>query len=317
MADSRKLRSTDTIQAVVSGCLDRYVSPGQSVALGLSGGVDSVVLLHALSELKTNVSAVHVHHGLNPAADDWAAFCEELCVRWKVPFRIERVDVERNSDDGLEAAARRARHGALDNAAGDWIMLAHHEGDRAETMLFNILRGAGIRGAGALREINGRLLRPLVSVSRSRIQEYAHDHALPWVDDVSNADIRFTRNYLRHRVIPELESRFPAASMMMARAAGHFAEAADMLDELARVDLGGGECRFPVHIDMLVALSEPRARNALRFLLSQTGVGIPSEDRLIEAVRQCTSAAPDRHPAIVFGGYTLSRRGGYIYLAPK
>jgi tRNA(Ile)-lysidine synthase len=231
-----------------------------------------------------------------------------------VELSVEHVAVERHSADGLEAAARRARHEAYSRVATDWLLLAHHQGDRAETMLFNLLRGAGVRGAGALQERNGRGLRPLLTVSRADIRGYADAHSLTWVEDESNTDTRFSRNFLRHRVLPEIEERFPAATARLAAAADHFAEAADLLDELALLDLATQAPEFPVQIDLLAALSEPRARNVLRYLLSQAGVGIPSEERLIEALRQCLSAAPDRHPAIAFGNWVLRRRAGRVFL---
>jgi tRNA(Ile)-lysidine synthase len=317
MAASRKSPSTESVRAAVADCLNRTVRPGQRLVVGLSGGVDSVVLLHALYALEpVDLTAIHVHHGLSPFADQWSEFCRNLCQRWQVPLRVEYVQVERGSGDGLEAAARRVRHEALQRAGADWVVLAHHQGDRAETMLFNVLRGAGVRGAGALREVSGRLLRPLLSVNRLTIFDYAKSVSLPWVEDPSNADIGFSRNYLRHGVLPELETRFPAATTMLARAAGHFAEAADLLDELARMDLSGRDACFPVPVDVLRGLPEPRARNLLRFLLWRSGVGIPSEERLVEALRQCCAAAPDRHPAISFGSHVLRRRARQIHLDP-
>jgi tRNA(Ile)-lysidine synthase len=316
MADSRKSPSSDKLPAVVADCIARYVPLGDDVVVGLSGGIDSVVLLHALRACHKGVSALHVHHGLNKAADRWMDFCRGLCTAWHIPFSVKRVDVERNSTDGLEAAARRARHDAYGCIAADWIVLAHHQGDRAETMLFNLLRGAGVRGAGAMRERNGRLLRPLLRVGRAEIVAYARKHGLDWVEDESNADTRYARNFLRHRIMPDLQQRFPAAEDRLASAAARFAEATDLLDKLALLDLGNQKAEFPISVVRLVALPEPRARNVLRFLLSAQGVGIPSEQRLTEGLRQCLTARPDRHPAIAFGRWILRRRGHLIVLEP-
>lgn len=284
--------------------------------LGLSGGLDSVVLLHAVRDRGYDVSAVHVHHGLSPNADAWADFCTDLCARLGIPLAIERVSVERNARDGLEGAARRARHAAYGRVDADWILLAHHRGDRAETMLFNLLRGAGVRGAGAMGERNGRLLRPLLTVGRDDILAYAQRHGLEWVEDESNADIRHSRNFLRHRILPVMQERFPAAEARLASASARFAEAADLLDELALVDLGGNAPSFPLPVVALSGLSERRARNVLRFLLSRAGVGIPSEERLSEVLRQCLTAKADRHPAVAFGEWQLRRRGQEITLEP-
>jgi tRNA(Ile)-lysidine synthase len=315
MAASRKSRSTELLHSAAAACLDRHVPRGARLVVGLSGGVDSVVLLHVADFLRRPVEALHIHHGLSAEADRWSGFCQSLCDSWSIPLQIVPVDVERQSDDGLEGAARRARHEAYAQCGADWILLGHHRGDRAETMLFNLLRGAGVRGAGAMPEIRGRLLRPLLAVGRSDIMDYARAHQLQWVDDHSNADTRYSRNFLRHGILPAIQRRFPAVEQRLASAAARFAEAADLLDDLALLDLGQREPSFPVDIDFLAALSEPRARNVLRFLLTRHGVGIPSEERLAEALRQCLAAAPDRHPELVFGRQAIRRQAGRIILA--
>lgn len=313
MADSRKSPSAELVGRAVASCLDRHVRGDDRLVVGLSGGIDSVVLLHALKSSRP-VEALHVHHGLSADADRWTLFCGELCDSWAVPLHVVRVVVEQGSDDGLEGAARRARHEAFDEVVAEWLLLGHHRGDRAETLMFNLLRGAGVRGAGAMPERNGRLLRPLLPVGRVDIEAYAKTHELSWIDDHSNADTRFSRNFLRHTILPSLSRRFPAADQRLASAAARFAEAADLLDELAKVDLGSRAAEFPIEIECLVRLSEPRARNLLRYLLACHGVGIPSEERLREALRQFIEAGPDKHPALAFGGHVLRRRAGRIHL---
>lgn len=314
MGASRKFPSNDPVSAAVGDCFRRYVGSGDRVVLGYSGGIDSVVLLHAIQACHDGVSALHVHHGLSTAADHWVEFCRHQCAALHVPLAVEYVTVDLDSTEGLEAAARHARHQAYDRIAADWVVLAHHQSDRAETMLFNLLRGAGVRGAGAMGQRNGRLLRPMLPVARSEILSYARAHRLEWVDDDSNADTRYSRNFLRHRIIPAIRQRFPAAESRLAGAAAHFAEAGDLLDDLARLDLGDPHDEFPVSIDRLLPLAEPRARNALRFLLTKYGVGIPSEQRLAEALRQFLTAGPDRHPAVGFGPWQLRRSGRLIVL---
>lgn len=314
MGASRKSPSNDPVSAAVGDCFRRHVGCADRVVLGLSGGIDSVVLLHAIRACHDGISALHVHHGLSTAADRWVEFCRNQCAVLDVPLAVEYVTVELDSADGLEAAARRARHQAYGRIGADWIALAHHQSDRAETMLFNLLRGAGVRGAGAMGQRNGRLLRPMLRVARSEILSYARAHGLEWVDDDSNTDTRYSRNFLRHRIMPAIRQRFPAVESRFASAAAHFAEAGELLDDLARIDLGDPHEGFPVSIDRLLVLAEPRARNALRFLLTMSGVGIPSEQRLAEALRQCLTAGPDRHPAIGFGPWQLRRRGRLIVL---
>ena len=286
--------------------------------LGLSGGIDSVSLLHHLShgdrEPDFSLSALHVHHGLSSNADQWADFCRQLCATWKIPLVVVSVTVERDSSDGLEAAARRARHEAYGRTEGDWVVLAHHRGDQAETLLFNLLRGTGLAGAAAMASRQRRLLRPLLAASRNDIEAYARAHSLRWIEDESNRDTGFSRNYLRHEILAPLNQRFPAAEKNMAAAAVRFAEAATLLDELATLDLAPAAADFPVPVSVLAGLSEPRARNVLRYLLARRNVRIPSESRLIELLRQLLTAAADRHPRVRFGDWDILRRHGQIEL---
>ncbi|MDP2824577.1 MAG: tRNA lysidine(34) synthetase TilS [Sulfuritalea sp.] len=320
MASSRNSHFTDALRAACAACIAEGVSPGQHLVVGLSGGIDSVSLLHVLLRLghegDFRVSALHVHHGLSGNADDWADFSRQLCDHWEVPLSVVHVAVERDSADGLEAAARRARHEAYSREEGDCIVLAHHRGDQAETLLFNLLRGTGLAGAAAMASRQRRLLRPLLSVSRSDIEDYARVHDLHWVEDESNRDTGFSRNFLRHDILASLSQRFPAAEKNLAAATGRFAEAASLLDELAKIDLVAGATDFPIPVSLLAKLSEPRARNVLRYLLARRGVRIPSEARLIELLRQLLAAGPDRHPRVRFGDWDIVRRRGRIELEP-
>ena len=329
MVNSRKSLSIDTpassanclVQAVAA-CLARYVLPRHRVVVGLSGGIDSVSLLHVLVHLKQDgqldfdLAALHVHHGISPFADQWDEFCRDACQQWRVPYASVRVLVERSSKDGLEAAARRARHAVLSTAPADWIMLAHQRDDQAETLLFNLLRGSGIAGVAAMREHSGRLLRPMLTIGREAVEQYARLHQLAWCEDESNADTRHSRNFLRQSILPALTTRFPATTKNLAAAASRFAEAHDMLNELAIADYGDAPVEFPLNVQKLRDLSEPRARNLLRYLLAVQNVQIPSEARLREALRQMLEADVDRHPALVFGQYRLLRRRGWVYLEP-
>lgn len=321
MASSRN-SSTERLPSVVAACLERHAATGRELAVGLSGGLDSVVLLHSLkvnakASRRPLPSAIHIHHGLSPNADTWELHCRALCVDWDIPLAVYRVSVERGSPDGLEAAARRARYDIFAKAPQDWIALGHHRNDQAETLLFNLLRGTGLRGAAAMAERRGRLLRPLLTMDRAEILEYAQRHGLRWIEDESNADTRFSRNHLRHAVLRDLELRFPGAMANLAGAASRFGEARELLDALALEDLGAHAPAFPLPVSALRPLAEPRARNVLRFLLQRAHIGIPSEERLREALRQLLYAAQDRHPAIRFGHVRLARRKGRIHVEPE
>src|SRR5882762_4676738 len=226
MASTRKPPSGELV-AGVGRFLGSIDLRGKRLAVGLSGGVDSVVLLHVLKQHpEFDLSAIHVHHGLSPNAGAWARFCRTLCARWGVPLAVRRVKVAKEGR-GPEAAAREARYRALKNIPGDAVALAHNRDDQAETVLMNLLRGAGVRGASGmpLRScFDGKmLLRPLLKVPRAAILAYAREQGLEWVEDESNADEALTRNFVRRRLGPLIESRFPRWRESLARAARHFA----------------------------------------------------------------------------------------------
>jgi tRNA(Ile)-lysidine synthase len=281
------------------------VAPGTPLSVGLSGGCDSVVLLHLLSRLgwAGPLQAIHVHHGLSPKADDWVVFCGEYCRNLGVPLIVRRVSVDVASGHGLEGAARNARYAAFSEVAQGCLLLAHHRGDQAETVLFNLLRGTGVNGAAGIpveRKLGQLvLLRPLLDVSRDEIDAYANDAGLAWVTDESNSDTTLTRNYLRHDALVGLSQRFPAAESSLAQAAANFAEAAGLLDELAELDwlqvCDGAAARM----SGLRKLSVPRLKNLLRYRLRSLGWQVPVASRLDEFARQILVAGPDRHPELV------------------
>jgi tRNA(Ile)-lysidine synthase len=306
MAASRNKPSVD-LTGLVGGFLADRLAPGDHVCIGLSGGCDSVVLLHLLSRigLGGRLLVVHVNHGLSPNADRWTEFCREYCARLAVQLSVIPVQVDRQSGFGLEAAAREARYAALAGCPADVIVLAHHQGDLAETVLFNLLRGAGVAGAAGMpaeRAVGGkRLLRPLLTVARDDLEVYAQEHGLRWVEDESNTDQHFSRNYLRHDVLPILRQRFPAVEGSLAQAASHFAEADQLLGELAEFDWrqaaeGDGES---ASLPVLRQLSLSRLKNLVRYRLRQLGWQVPSASRLDEFCRQVLTAGPDRHPELL------------------
>lgn len=257
-------------------------APGWQIAL--SGGLDSTVLLHLLANLAQRealppLGAVHIHHGLQTAADAWPAHCRELCAALSVPLHIEYVHVAAGAS--LEQAARDARYAALAAhlAAGEVLLTAQHRDDQAETLLFRLLRGAGVQGLAAMpasRALGvGQLVRPLLNCSRAELQAYAQVHDLRWVEDPSNSDEHFSRNYLRRQVLPIIQQRWPQATATMARSAAHLHEAGKLLDELAQQDI---RACAEVHelawlalpclaLPVLQALSDARQRNALRYWL--------------------------------------------------
>jgi len=316
--------------AVAATLLAAGVDSRHRLCCALSGGIDSVVLLDVLHtlrpRLKYTLEAAHVHHGLNLAADEWQGFCARLCERYAVPLHVFRVDVPRDHPGGLEEAARIARHAALSRVDCDWLVLGHHRDDQAETVLFRLLRGAGVRGAAAMAAIEpadasrktGRL-RPLLESGREEILAHAREKNLDWINDASNDDPCFTRNDLRHRILPAIETRFPAARLTLARAATHFREAAGLLDELAQLDaaaatLEGGEGRVFSRA-FLLGLSPARLANLFRWELKRLGAMPPTTARLAEAMRQLRTASGPL--CLPLGDFECHSRRGRVWLAER
>jgi tRNA(Ile)-lysidine synthase len=303
------------------------------VAVALSGGRDSMVLLDALArlrgELPITVSAVHVHHGLSPNADAWAQFCAAECARRGVALTVKRVVVARAPGASLEATARSARYAALARADADVVALAHHADDQAESLLLQLLRGAGPHGQAAMpvrRTGTGPvLLRPLLRLPRTLLAAYARDRDVAWIDDESNADLGLRRNYLRHEVAPRLAAAFPGYPATLVRAAAHSAEAALLLDELAALDgreaivetAEGAATLDRRALAALAAASAPRARNLLRGFLRRHGLPPPSTARLAAMLEQCLGAASGARVRLAHAGAELGiHRGRIVVHAP-
>ena len=255
MASSRKPAPSASAQAFLRA------HRGKRIIVALSGGMDSVVLLHLL-KAHPGIGAIHVHHALSPNADAWAAFCRRLCSAWSIPLKISRVKV-RSAGKGIEAAAREARYEAFGKLNVDLIALAHHLDDQAETVLMNLLRGAGLRGASGMRPVSrfeGKLLaRPLLELPRGSLEDYARLHHLEWIEDESNDNDGFTRNFVRRRLGPLIATRFPQWKRSLARAARLFSEKDD------------------------------RGARLLREFLRSRGLKAPSEAKLVEMLKQLTS----------------------------
>ena len=315
MAASRNSPSSN-LPARVAAFLAARTSGDERLSVGLSGGCDSVVLLHALvaTGLGERLEAIHVHHGLSPNAGRWATFCTDYCRRLGVVCHVRQVEVARDSGVGLEAAARAARYQVFSRVAADTLLLGHHRGDQAETLLFNLLRGAGVTGAAAIpvarREGRLRILRPLLDVSRGEIEAYAGAAQLEWIDDESNADTALSRNFIRHEVLTALAGRFPAAEKNLAQAASHFTEADALLGELATIDWQTAADGETLVLLKVRAMSPLRLKNLLRHRLRLLGWQVPAAVRLDEFVRQLQNAGPDRHPALDLAeGRMIAGRG--------
>ena len=303
------------------------------IVVALSGGLDSIVLLDALARLATAhgvvLSALHVHHGLSAHADDWANFCVAECAARDVPLVVNRVCVVPTGGGGLEATARTVRYAALSKAAADFVALAHHADDQAETLLLQLLRGAGPHGLAAMplqrAMLSGpSLLRPFLALPRTAIDAYAKARALAWVNDESNANTALKRNFIRHEIATRLAPAFPGYPATLARSAAHQAETAKLIDELAELDAGQAmdtDAAAGATLDRgaLIALdarAPHRARNLLRWFLRQRGLRPPSTARLASLHEQLVRAAPDARVRFTHGGAEIGIHRGRIVVHP-
>ncbi len=315
--------ATQQIRQTLSRFLEARLSPAARLCVGVSGGRDSLVLLHALAGLRASgfvLSAVHVDHGLSANAARWASFCADFCGRCAVPLEIVRVEVPRASAEGLEAAARRARYAVFAGRAADWLALAHHRDDQAETVLFRLLRGAGVSGAAGMpaersQGSGPRLLRPLLEVPGSLLARYAEEHSLAWIEDESNADLRFRRNHLRRAVMPRIAEQFPGAAQALARSGQHFAEAAGLLEELAHADRAATAAACErIDLARFNALSRPRARNLLRYELRSAGFHAPEARWLDEALRQLATVGAASETCVATPDGEIHAYRGELYV---
>jgi len=292
--------------------------PEAPIVVGFSGGLDSTALLHALAASTDaraqGLRAVHVHHGLHPDADAWATHCERVCAELEVPIQALRVRVDHASGRGLEGAARAARLQAFRGALGadDVLALAHHRDDQAETVLLRLLRGAGGDGLAAMRRRSRlgtlHLWRPFLCLPRSALREHAMVHALRWIDDPSNADARYDRNFLRHRVLPVLSERWPHATRNLAMSAALLAEQSQLLAEVTAAQLDALQVAANV-LSLSGLLAEPRAQRAriLRMWLARLNGHMPPASIVAAIERDLLAARGDGDACVEWAGVAVHR----------
>lgn len=321
MVGSRNKLSNKRVEATLADFLVQNALIGQPLTIAYSGGLDSTVLLYALKRLASlldlRLAALHVHHGLSQNADEWSDHCARICIQLGIDLSVINVIVKPKLGEGIEASARKVRLDAVLTQSDGWVCMAHHADDQAETVLHNLLRGSGFRGAGGIPAIRGRVLRPFLTLRKEILLAYATEHQLKWVEDESNEDCYFTRNYLRHEVVPLLKVRFPKAVEQLSVAARRFSDAQILLDDLALLDLKKDHFSFPVQTSVLRNLTEVRARNLMRSLLSGNNVQLPDERRLNEFVRQVRTASNDRRPSIQTPTYRLWVVSGELHFEKK
>ncbi len=298
----------------------------ERLLVAYSGGMDSHVLLHGLlairDELAIEIHAVHVNHGLQSHAHKWAERCAEFCKSNDIHITILEIDASGEKGESPEAAARASRYQAISDLMrdGDILLTAHHSDDQAETVLLQLLRGSGPSGIAAMPIINGFSsgfhARPLLYCSRADLREYATQNQLRWLEDFSNKDISFDRNFLRHEVIPLLKQRWPSLDRTLSRSASHCAEAQQLIDAAARVDLQNMDIdsNNSLSIDALSALPPPRARAVIRTWIRDSELPLPDTARLDRVLSEIITARDDRNPIVDWPGVELRRYRGRLFL---
>jgi len=313
------------IESALASALSKH--PEMPLVIAYSGGVDSQVLLHAYSSLKKNHSPItnvitvcHVNHGLSTNANDWQMFAEQQCQQVNFPLKVCQVNIQLQAQHSLEALARDARYQALQSVYNEpsIIITGHHSDDQAETFLLALKRGSGLKGLSAMaveaKLGSHKLVRPLLGISRAQIIAYAKDHNLTWVEDDSNSDTRFDRNFIRHDIMPLLEKRWPCIVNTINRSSEHCQEGQILLNELAAEDLT--ICQLDpkcLSVEALVKLSTARFNNLIRYFLECYQCLMPSREQLAQLQWQL-SADDNKNPVVKVGQYFFRRYRKELYL---
>lgn len=292
--------------------------------VAFSGGIDSTVMLHALanSGRTEKILAVHIDHGLHTDSRQWESHCRKVAEDSGVDYDSRRVSVAEKAENGPEAAARIARYNAFLGLiqTGDCLLSAHHEDDQAETLLLNLMRGsgpAGLAGIG-LRQSFGRghLLRPMLGVPGEAIMAYARLHELEWIEDPSNEDSRFDRNFLRNEIVPRLAARWPAVSNRLRRTAELVGESSELQNDLADIDIARLGVPQKLSVSGLQALSPERQRNVMRRAIRLCGLPPPPATRLYQVIHELLPARADAQPLVAWDGVAVRRYRDHLFILP-
>jgi tRNA(Ile)-lysidine synthase len=315
------------MHATLLAQLNQLPTPKRYV-IALSGGCDSVALLHAIKQIQTQLAcqqiiAVHIDHGLQSFSANWSLQCKQLCTQHQIPLTVIELNLTIAKGESLEAVARHARYAAFGEFLQDqdMLLLAHHQNDQAETLLLQMLRGSGVNGLACMPAItqvnNNWLARPLLGQTRESIEHYAREQQLSWIDDPSNQETRFDRNFLRHDIMPVLQSRWPALTTTLARVAQHQAEAKGLLTDLAEMDWHTCQTQTPQQVSVhgLQQLSAPRARNLLRYWIHTIcHAPLPDSVHLQRILDEVLPAAVDAAPLVSWANVQLRRYRDALYL---
>ena len=299
-----------------------FFSQHSTLFIGFSGGLDSTVLLHHLASqpvLLGKLHAVHVHHGLSPNATAWQLHCQQVCEAWGVALSVHQVSLDASAN--IEEGARDARYRVFSSllTEDDCLVLGHHCDDQAETLLLQLFRGAGIDGLAAMAQLKplpkGILARPFLEHTRKALEAYASEHQLTWIEDESNQDCAFSRNFLRQEMMPLLQKKWPGVVKNLVRSASHCQQAQLNLGALAIIDCPElGELKATLDSVPLLHLSHARIANVLRLWLKKSAVRLPSADTLNRLINEVILAPVDATPQVEWGDNVVRRYQQRLYV---
>lgn len=303
-------------------------SPSAIWWVGFSGGLDSTVLLHALAQLQLPVQlcALHINHQISPNANAWQTQCADFCAQYSIPFHAEKVHVE-NTGKGIEDAARAVRYSVFEKnlATNDFLLTAHHANDQAETLLLRLMRGTGPRGLAAMASVRslgaGLLARPLLHFTRAELETYALAHRLCWVDDESNLDDDYDRNFLRNQVMPLLHSRWPEFKRKWQQTAELCAQQETVIEEIAHEDLMRaalvtGRVGQSIDLNVMTSLSPARQQNLLRYWLRLLNHTTPEQLHWQQIEQQIFNGRDDAQTRVTWGNVALQTYRQRLYALP-
>lgn len=300
----------------------------QKIYIGYSGGIDSHVLLHLCAlekQLKNKITAVYIHHGLQAVADEWHLHCQSICQQLNLPYLMLKVDAKAKRGESPEEAARNARYLALQNllAKDDILLFAQHRSDQMETLLIQLFRGSGVQGLASMPQLTklgqGVLIRPLLTVAKQAINAYAQCHQLNWINDPSNQNNDFDRNYLRNEIIPLLNQRWPALDKSIARSAKHCANACAMIDEWIQITLPTicDSKQKSILIEQLNLYNDNQQNHLIRAWLQIFGLKPPSEVLLASIKTQVINIKIDANPQLYYQGFYICKYQAQLYCLPS
>jgi len=314
----------------------RECPPTQRMWIAYSGGLDSHVLLHALSQLRHrlpnppcgptfDLRAIHIHHGLQPEADAWAKHCQSVCQELELGCEVVKVNAHAGARESPEARARQARYEAIAQllSCHEVVVTAQHADDQAETVLLQMLRGSGVAGLAAMPKLGrfqeGWLMRPLLAYTRAQLYEYAQEQQLHWLEDPSNCDTRLDRNFLRHEIMPGLRRRWPTVSHTLSRVAKQLADANELIEVLAEQDWVACQGNSIDQLDLpkLTCLALARQRQVLKLWLKKLNLPAPASVHIQQILEEVLPARGDRQPLVTWPGGEVRRYRQHLFAMPN